>query len=252
MNGFLYFIEGKKTVTKVDLEAAGLCYAFDGPFSFREAGNGPGGKGGCVVGIDENIGFYPDRQTWSLIPGSQDVFLGIENQKSKIKNPIKPADLARAEQIDGYAVELADGETWLVPVARCFPEGSMLPQALTIGPDGKVVKESLPKFAKTCRAADRLWDYFRSANGLLTEGETVEPMDDSEMFGLAVGVLALNYRVGPAEVSALRLLTTKNINRILWCFVDVPNYLAVQVARAEAESKKNDADTPAGGDSTSG
>ncbi len=249
MNGFLYFIEGKNTVTKADLEAAGLAYAFDGPFSFREAGTGPGAAG-VVVGVGENIGFYPDRQTWLPIPGSPGVFLGFEIAETKPK----PADLARTEQIDGYVVELADGESWLVPVARCFPEGSMLPMAMTIGPDGKVVKEALPKFAAACRDAERLWDFFRSENGMLNEDETVEPLDDSEMFALAAGVLALNYRVGPAEVSALRLLTTKNIKRILWCFVDAPGYLAVQTARADAdaEAKKNDADTPDGEDSHSG
>lgn len=248
MSDFLYFIEGKKTVTPDDLAAASLAYAFEGPFSFREVGGGPGGRAGVVVGAGSDVGYYPDRQTWLPIPGGPDGVFGGYDPSS----PPKPADLARIEQIEGYAVDLADGDEWLVPVARCFPAGSMLPQALTIGPDGKVVREALPKFADACRDADRLWNYFRSENGLADDGEKIEPIDDDEMFGLAVRILALNYRVGPIEVSELKLLTTKNIRRILWCFVDAPGYLAVQTARAEAESKKNDADIPAGEPSHSG
>ena len=68
--------------------------------------------------------------------------------------------------------------------------------------------------------------------------EIIKPMDDEEAFDLAVGIIALNYRVSAMEVSELGILTTANVLHVLFCFVDAPGYLAAKTALAESESKK--------------
>jgi hypothetical protein len=176
--------------------------------------------------------------------------------------PPTPTDLARTEQIDGYVVTLEDPSSidnsalrsaafryaeqsrqsaigncqWLVPIGRIFPEGTALPAALALGPGRKIVRTVLPRFAEACRTAGRIWDQVRAAVGLLNEGEKVAPMSDLEEFEAAAAILGLNYRVGAAELSALGCLTTKNLQTVLTCFVDLPGY--VRHARGP-DSKKN-------------
>ena len=141
MNGFLYFIEDKKTVTQADLTAAGLGYAFEADYSFRETTTGPSGKAGSVIGVGDGVGYFPARQKWTPMPGKVGIWIGSDND-----SPPSPEDLARSEQIAGYSVTLGCGRNFecLIPVARVFPEGTRFPQAMLIGKDGKLVKKHHP------------------------------------------------------------------------------------------------------------
>ena len=248
MPGFLYFLESGKTI-----ETAGLTYALDPNATVsRETTAGPGARGGIVVahkGTEAgNVRYDPTGQTWRKI--SDGVYLGFDPA-----NRPGPADLQRDEIIRGYPVTLADGNDWIIPLARIFPDGmaakalpnGAIPQALGLDDEGKLTKKPLAEFAEICEFAERIWDIVRADAGLLDEGETVAPLEDAEAWKIAVKALGVNYRVGGREVSALELLTTANVMALLQTFVDFPSFAAVQAARIEAASKKNDVDIPAGG-----
>jgi len=230
---FLYYIPKASDASAVELRAVG--HALDGPPAVRETTRGPDGGPGHVLGraaAPGSVGYWPDRHTWRpLRPGEPaGAWLGYDPADLPT-----PADLLRREPIDGYEVTLEgrDGPSrWLVPVARIFPEGTNLPAALAIGPGGALVKEPLARYAAACRLAERLWDHVLAGQ----DGRPpTEPMTDAEEFAAACEILALNYRVGPAEMSALGALTTANLPRVLFLFVDLPAYLA-----ATDDGKKNE------------
>jgi len=229
---FLYFIENARAATAQTLTDAGLDSVLTdppagGPTSCREsiAGPGPDRRGGIVVaagGPGADLGYWPDDQAWTPIPGRAGVFLGLPAEGP----PPGPDDLARAEIIAGPRIVLGDGREWIVPVARVFPGAVALPSALAIGPDGSLVGEVLPRFAAASRMADRIWDAICTAHGAPADPERPTVLDDLEGFELAVAILAINYRIAAAEASALRILTTTNVPAVLEAFVDWPTWLA--------------------------
>jgi len=224
---FLYFIEQARAATGETLAAAGLTDVVVGTPTAREsiAGPGPAKRGGVVIAAGEygqDVGFWPDRQTWAPIPGRDGVYVGTTDAEPAPG----PGDLERAEMIDGPAVRLADGADWIVPVGRCFPGGTRLPSSMAIGPDGALVTEILPRFAAAGRMADRIWDAIATQAGRPADPEAPTVIDDMEIFEMAVGILSLNYRIGAAEASALRILTTTNILGVLEAFVDWPAWVA--------------------------
>jgi len=214
------------------------------------AGPGNGAAGNLVTADAAAVPELGPLDRWQPMPTPSTAWLTLPPGP-----PPGPGDLARAEMIDGYLVPLADGSEWIVPLGRVYPAGTSLPESLAIGPDGALVRHVLPAYAAACRDAERIWSAVMADNAAQSDGGTAddtEPMDDMEAYTLACRALALNYHLGPAEVGLLGLLTTANVRRVLWAFVDGPGYLAVQAAR-EAAAKKNDiVSTPDGGSSGDG
>ena len=242
MAGFLYFISGGHAVNAELLARVGLAEVFSGESpAFRGCSNGPAGLGGVICAAPESalapggklpaIGFFPERQSWRPAPGEK-FWLGAE-----AANPPTPADLARPQQIGGYRLTLEDGTSWLVPIARSFPRGTILPKRMILGEHGELVWEPLPRFAAFCADAERIWDDFRRAFGLLAEGEQVEPLSVDDARDLAVRALAVNYRVGLAELAWLGCLTTLNQVKILDAVIDLPAIIEADAAFAEAIKK---------------
>jgi len=244
LSRFLYMIEGAKAANATAIADAGLADRLADPIASRETVRGPGpdGRGGIVAaaGAADGLGFYPDRQEWTPIPGRSGVYIGLPTDEP----PPGPADLARGETIAGYPIELGDGNTWIVPVGRMFPEGTQLPQALAIGPDGALVRDILPAFAVAGRLADRIWNAIRTQYELLDDGEKPTEIDDLEAFEMAVAIVALNYRVAVAEASALRILTTANVRDVLGAFVDWPAWTEAVKKNATPEPEPPDSGSP--------
>lgn len=185
------------------------------------ANPGPGGQDGMVYSDGNGrTGYYPDNQKWTKV---NDWWLGVSREK------INPDTLLRDEVVDGHFVKLEDGNEWLIPVARVFPIGTNLPESLVLGPDGQLVKEILPRFAAFTQKADEVFEFFRKEKGLL----------QTEAWEIAVEALAINYHVGRQEVSALRLLTTANIAKIMQAIIDMPTAMAAEkkkIEQADADS----------------
>ncbi len=172
--------------------------------SVREVRGGPGGIDGSIYSTGHGkTGYFPDCQEWRKV---DDWWIGTSKER------LDPDTLQRDEVIDGHPVTLEDGNAWLVPVARVFPIGTCLPESLMLGPNGQVVKEILPCFAAFAKKAETVFEFFQGEKELL----------EDEAWEIAVEALAINYHVGRQEVSALRLLTTINVAKVLGAIVDMP------------------------------
>jgi len=220
MAGFIYAIEKARTISKQVLDDAGLAPVLgDIETAQRHTTAGPGGAE-CVLlmgaGADTKLLYYrPDQQTWYKSLNDK-YWVGFYND-----DPPGPDILARKEQISGHEVELGSGQEWTIPCARVFPQGTSLPQALILGPGGKVVAELLPKYAQFSMRAGVLWDDFMRQIGALEGPQQLSAEDE---WLLAVEALSFNYRVGPDEINALKLLSTANFTKVTYAIVDVPTF----------------------------
>lgn len=229
MPGFLYFVPNQTFLRREDLVALGLAYAFESPaVSNRGVSGGPAGQDGVLVagaGLDgSQVLYVKDRQTWRQIPQST-VWVGYETAA-----PPSPDDLARADQLDGYWLELADGQRWLVPIARGYRESAdegelklywslRLPQRLELAADGRWTDGGiLPRYAA-------LWDFAQSWLALRcgTAGEEdVRRLDAQGRIDAAVLALQANYQLSRVEAALLGLLTDQHCVAILDRLIDWP------------------------------
>jgi hypothetical protein len=190
----------------------------------RDVQAGPGGENGKIYTNGKGrTGYYPDDQVWDevAIDKADSYWLGIDG------DTLAPADLERDELIAGHLVTLEDGHDWLIPVARCFPAGTNLPEALILGPGGELVSEILPRFAKFAGDAERVYE-------ALGDGEDMSLTDG---WDIAVRALSLNYHLDRHEVSFLKLLTTTNMTMILRAIIDYPT-IEVAIERHKKDKKK--------------
>ena len=249
MAGFLYFVPGAQTGDQAleRLREAGLSHAVEligqeGPAT-NQVAPGPEGLTGYTVGRGGHYLFDKDAQEWHRIPGSEDPGLFFGWQKDA---PPGPADLARPKQIDGHRVALGDGNAWTCPVAFCPVDEHAglpaVPRVITLAADGSkeyVVREDYR----------RLWDLacaFWAEVMASTDGtdEKTPPAEGDKpasftwigrnelgavvtklgnLFDLTCELLAVNYLVGRAEVSALELLDSANAALPAMALVDSPS-----------------------------
>lgn len=221
MAGLLYHFPEKK-VGRHLFERAGLVHALEGRSvgTVGTTARGPSGREGCIVAPPCPRGHAPapqaaDGATWVQVPG-QDVWLGwLPDARPS------PQDLARATQVPGHEVQLADGASWLVPVARRVNGSSALPRALRWDGQAWSAGDVVAAHARLWGVACRLWDALLSAS----EGGTVTLDVECDAVALA---LATNYRLGPPELSALGLLTTAARDEVIKALVDLPVLEALQ------------------------
>ncbi len=255
MAGFLYFLPGAASANARILQTAGLADVLTGATLDTRgvSGSGPSGSQGIMLapklggsffgppppslGTMPKIGYFRETQEWQEAPGGK-YWLGRETAE-----PVLPADLARNEMIGGHLVKLADEKQWLIPVARAFPHGIVLPQALRLGPDGELVGDTLPKYIGFSKRAERLWDVWNAAMKELEAGKTPEPqLDVQEQWDITAEALAINYRINAMGMSMLGLINigTPVLWKILQAIIDVPTILAEAAAMADDGEKKKD------------
>lgn len=205
-------------------------------FARQAVARGPDGQAGLLVSPTQGGGciYAPDAQSWIDCGGW---WLGWN-----IGDRPTPRDLERADPIRGQALPLGDGQLWTIPVARLLPQirrWDPAHQAFGAARDPRY--DWLWTLTETLRA--RWWDPldaadmpWRAAGALYharvaalqqapeTEQKaaekeladalaTIERLYEARRAAAAaidpvdtVAVLAVNYRVGPEEVSALDLL----------------------------------------------
>ena len=239
MSRFIYAIDAAKGNLKKSLEAAGLTDLIGG--ATRGCMTGPGGKPCtlCSIGAETKELYYkPGEQQWAKSLNGK-YHIGHYTDR-----PPTAAELQRPEQIAGHEVEL-NGEKWRIPLARIFPEGTMLPSSLLMGPEGKLISEIIPLYAEFSARAEKLWKYVSFLIGI--SGDQAD-VTEEELWLTAAEALGLNYYVGADEVNALKLLTTANMQRIFEAIVDIPTITKLTEEMLAAQKKTEDAgDCPEAG-----
>ena len=216
MAAFLYFLPGRRDVSRESVESAGITAVDDlSSVSFCETERGPDGGAGIIFAVEPKteggklpkVGYYPKTQQWQSFNKGK-YWIGYVQAL-----PPFPADLRKTEVIDGHHAMLDDGNDWLIPIARVFGTGSALPQSLILGPDGELVMEAMPAFAKLSAQADRVFSAFLDGG---------EDLTLQECWDIALSALQQNYRLSGPEVSLLRLLNTTNVQTVLGNLIDLP------------------------------
>ena len=218
MSRFVYFLPGlaECRVDSALLERFGLRELFRGTaVRARQTAAGPDGAGllVCDAAEPEPAPAYTGGQRWARRLD------GLAWTGYAADSPPAPEELLREDQVGGHRVLLGDRRQWLVPVARMFPEGTLLPETLVMGPKG-LVRQVAPEYLGLWEDACRLWD----SGGQLA---------DEEVWQLGARALAVNYRLGADEVNALGLFTSATLGKVAAALVDAP---VVEAARAELDA----------------
>jgi hypothetical protein len=236
MAGFLYYIGGLEdevdaAALRARLTSAGLGYAFpDTRIERVGCAMGPDGGRGLVVarsGMGVDVGYYPlAGQQWHKSVKAPAAWVGAAAGKRTVADDvvgvgvyasgldIGPHDLLRDDAVGGCAVELGDGQQWLVPVVHACLDGQWQPTALPrrsrLNAQGRwELGDVLPRYEAIDRVA-REWlakrseAITRSADAERGGGTVTIEVDDVHVG--AVELLAANYRIGSVEVAMLGLL----------------------------------------------
>jgi hypothetical protein len=261
MSSFLYYLPAVATQAALPqaIKERGLTYASETSRpQTRECHRGPDGHAGFVVtaGESEQLGYYPDKQTWRRIPGTDPAAGAWLGWKSDAKPA--PEDLLRKTPLDGHAVTLADERSWLAPIARAWLDDDeptfrvALPQRSVLKDDGSWdVGSVLPRYERLWSVAQAFWDRWNgavdsAAEGAGEEAENVQAILTFDgLHEAAITALQANYRIGPAECDSLGILTELHCVSILQALIDWP---AIQ----KWLKKKAASETPASSSSPAG
>ena len=192
---------------------------------------GPDGRPGVIIArasSDARLRYEPDRQVWHACPGPEGAARFSVGWYTA--DPPGPDDLARDDGLRGVPLRLADGKDWIVPVAQLQPQvRTWTGTAWETRRDPR--HDTLWELAE--RLKDRFWEPINAARiawaeaaGAAEEAQTKQAPDAKERIEAAVaagvamkqaldaldpaetlGVLQVNYRLGPEEVGALGLLS---------------------------------------------
>lgn len=213
MSSFLYFTEqAHRPVQFEDAQSWGLGYAFDEqPQSCELDGRTPTGGKGWLFFSQERLGtaylgYHAELQVWRKIPGSE-IWIGHD----KGKRP-GPQTLLRGKPLDGQAVELADGNQWLIPRLRIFSAArgfqSAMPVRVDLDDDGNWIQgEPVGDQERFAAIVERL--IAGMLDSLLDDG--IPPLTTLEMLDIATTLLQANYVVDKVEVAMLGLLTNDDL-----------------------------------------
>lgn len=237
---FLYAIPNCNSVNEKKLEEAGLMNIFEDikpNFSQRYTAQGPGEKDCtllCIGNDATQLYFKPAEQDWQQSLNER-YYIGFYKNNKPTER-----ELRREIQLEGHDVKLGDGEKWLIPVAREFPVGIVLPQSLMLGKNGEVISGGiLPQYAQFGMKAEKVWEEFKVGISQAKQKDEMK-LTLSEGMEFAIDALAFNYYVGTEEVNLLELITSQNLQEIIEAVIDMP---AVLEAMKQWQSKKNETDS---------
>lgn len=251
MASFLYYLPGKDhSVDGSDIEQAGIGHALrynQSVPSLTSVGvkGGPDGGSGVIVARSEfadRVGFYPDAQTWKKAPGGR-YWIGWSKESSP-----GPDALARPNLLRGHRVKLADGNDWMIPVARAWSEQSQggapyiaLPRVRELNAEGQWANGAvLPDYRDLWDMACRWWDTWMEICAEIEQDSVTLSFNDETDF--AVAALCANYHVDRLEASVLGLLTDASVIEILGALIDWPTIVAWQAKKNSQPDGSNTVD----------
>lgn len=233
MSGLIYYLPGPGAASRDVVVDWGLGYVLEGDEGVQHVGMSKGPDGGTGVAFAPKAGpggrpaqlpHDAGRAEWQRMPGHpRGAWIG------RVPGEIvRPQDVARGRQLGGHMTELADGQRWLVPVARMVNGATPLPTALRWDGSAWTQGEVLPRFRDLWAHGIRMWDLLIGI--AREEGHALVFVDEAMT---AVHALACNYRLGPAEVSMLGLLDTTSEVAVLKALVDWPSVEVLAAGKAE-------------------
>lgn len=215
MPGFLYFLPNAKVSdVPANLKSWGLGYLIDGEDqTLWHRGATIAGVHGLVIGSSRNWEVEEvkasDKIEWVKFPkpfAEQQAWLGWIKDR-----PMPgPDDLARAKQISGELTTLADGNRWLLPIAKQYTEDGYavnLPVCFGLNEEtGDWITDSVvPQYRAIWNHANQYLNARLSAV-VDEDGKATWTIPDGEK--LVEDALQTNYRVSIREIASLGLLVS--------------------------------------------
>lgn len=171
----------------------------------REVGTGPGGVAGQVFCSDSSRCRYDAKsQTWKQI--GDELWVGWDKAK-----PPTPESLQRDSMIPGHVVELA-GQRWMIPMVREWnfrSESASILYSIVLAKSAQYDAETktwtagdvVEKQKRMFELAQDIYErYCKRSEDDVSFDLPENPLDVCAEF------LAVNYRIGPEEISVLGLL----------------------------------------------
>jgi hypothetical protein len=245
MAGFLYFLpNAKQSDVPGNLSRWGLTYLVDGESPGRKLAARQcsiGGVQGMVVGSLANFAIEEiknsDQVEWQKFPKT---FAEIPPQLGIVGGAMPgPSDLAREKQISGELTTLADGNLWLLPIAKQYTEdgyANNLPTSFGLDEEtGDWITDSVvPQY----RA---IWNHANAYLNAMTEA-VLNPTPDGKFrwdipdgMRLVVDALQANYRVSAREVATLGLMVSGIHQLVADALIDSQGWVQLK-KKAEADT----------------
>lgn len=217
MRAFLYFVPNlEKPPSEKTMLREPFGHAFDKPAKIdsRFLQKGPGDcKGMLLAARDalppEGLRYDPAHQDW-IEHQSGGYWVGVA--KGQLPSP---EELLRKQPIPGHYVDLADGNAWLVPVARSWSATDDAEQWLRytceleqqMQFDGAEFRcgNVVPKHAELWAISAAVLHRYEGSES----EEERELLTGLQAFTLAIRVLQANYKIGACEASLLGLISTE-------------------------------------------
>lgn len=181
--------------------------------SLAGEGKGPDGGPGVLLtpvskahGVPEWVVYRPELMQFKPIGDGSKCWIG-----ALIGNPPTPHDLERRQVFGGGEAEDAGGWKWQIPIARAThwdkPYG-VLPQNYTFDAAGEPVSQLETKWRWLWDLAGQIRDWYVQStppdDEATPEAKAAhKPPEFNQLVKWAAQVLAVNYRVGPAELNLL-------------------------------------------------
>lgn len=246
MSGLLYYIEGVRSAPlENDLKECGLLnqqvmgFCHTEIFLNKTRGSVFTLKGKCSENI--KVGFYYDEQVWQNMPKDDGTPSRLWIGYYKNDKP-KPCHFLKNDFIPGHELELADGNNWIIPIARKLQEGCVLPKSTVMFVANRIDEFVLDKYIPLQKIAEQVYILFNLDFDEEFKKDDEFIKDDVSFFNTCVEVLKTNYNIDFREISVLRLFTNVNTIKILKLLVDMP-YIDELIERSRLEKKKETADT---------
>ena len=264
-----YHLPGASGFTLSLLETYGLADALSditspSQMAIAENVKGPGGHGLLICAWrpgqvrPPDMRYLPEEQEWQQLPG-ENSWIGWPKQSKP-----RPDDLLRfcgdrAEPMlcsPGLEERLADGQLWNIPVIR-FPanepvmvtgsksegspwagSGTHLPVLLGIDRQGQVTRRIRASDAKLWQQFERIANWIWNINN--SEGFVDRYPSEAEQILAACAALGRNYRICPVVASALGLIDSETLVRMLAaaCGLSIAQEVIAQKKTAEPHNSQ--------------
>lgn len=228
MPGFLYFLPNERSYCPAMLSQYGLGHAIDPGVSMlhQQVMRGPDNQPGMLLGAS-------DRWTQGDVKWSDKLRHKPFPKPHAAKQAIccwvdgeplpTPSDLSRVKQLEGQALTLADGQSWIIPHARRWEDGSYavrLPRTIDVDDDGSfVMGDVLPQYAAIWKHATTYWQQMIDSAVAVQAGESGTFTINNPM-QIIVDAIAANYRVSARELGVLQSIDDQLVESVLHILVD--------------------------------
>ena len=218
MGNIFYFLPGEKRADHDTITKHGLGYVLPEKTEQPDqqaVTNGPNKQSGIVFtfqGADNKAHLsMQEKADWKQIPKSE-AWCGIYSGCVP-----GPDDLKREQAIAGFWVKLHDGNQWYIPSVCCYDGSTCFERPLKWDGEKFFYGDIEDRHKELYDAVVKMWD-----SVVVSDGDSGIVIKTTENAMACFQALAINYRIGPHEISELGILTTKNYRDAMEALMGLP------------------------------